>query len=201
MNGECRRPTPTPPNGAAPEPTPAPTAASDENANIDANANTADPEAMANADLPPVEPTPAPPDNVLTFRTEQIYIVNSEGEGLKPLTQNEGLIYFYYVWSPAARCWPHWQLRVVSGISSSCRQMTQSIHPIGRPRVTRKTGRESAGYGLPPYSGMVRIRPRLLCIDNRCVSTITGRCADAAAIPAKQSFYFVTGYDGNQRQA
>ena len=137
-------PTPTPPGGAAPEPTPAPTAALDENANTDANANTADPEANANADLPPVEPTPAPPDNVLTFRTEQIYIVNAEGEGLKPLTQNEGLIYFYYIWSPdstmlaalaaTGREWQYLELQA--------NERKEQYIPIGRPRVIEKTGRE-----------------------------------------------------------
>lgn len=98
----------------------------------------------------PVEPTPsavatpAAPTGVLTFRTEQIYICNADGGGLKPLTQNEGLIYFYYVWSPdssmlvalatTAREWRY--LEVLA------EQKGEMMIPLGRPRVVEKNGRE-----------------------------------------------------------
>src|SRR5258708_38087297 len=49
---------------------------------------------------PPPAPTPAAPTGILTFHTEQIYICSPEGAGIKPVTNNETLIYFYYVWSP-----------------------------------------------------------------------------------------------------
>ena len=38
--------------------------------------------------------------DVLTFRTEQIYITNRDGGEVKPLTSKEGLMYFYFEWSP-----------------------------------------------------------------------------------------------------
>src|SRR4030095_8264468 len=60
---------------------------SDVNANVDAN-------------VAAPAPTPAAPTGILSFRTEQIYICNSDGDGTKAITQNEGLIYFYYVWAP-----------------------------------------------------------------------------------------------------
>ena len=72
------------------------TAAGD--ANLSANANT---NADANVATPANSAGPVlPPAGILTFRTEQIYLANADGGGTKPLTQNEGLIYFYYVWSP-----------------------------------------------------------------------------------------------------
>src|SRR2546423_7203065 len=46
---------------------------------------------------PSVAPSFAP---VASFNTEQIYICNRDGYDLKPLTQREGLIYFYFVWAP-----------------------------------------------------------------------------------------------------
>ena len=49
------------------------------------------------APAPSVGPIFAP---VASFVTEQIYICNRDGYDLKPLTTREGLIYFYFVWSP-----------------------------------------------------------------------------------------------------
>ena len=49
------------------------------------------------APAPSVGPVFAP---VASFNTEQIYICNRDGYDLKPLTAREGLIYFYFVWSP-----------------------------------------------------------------------------------------------------
>lgn len=133
--------TPTPPDGGDVLTKTSPTG--EANSNVNASA-TADPEANANADLPPAPATPAPPTNVLTFRTEQIYICNADGDAVKPLTQNEGLIYFYYVWSPdsamlaalaaTGREWQYLELQA--------NDRKEQYVPVGRPRVIEKTGRE-----------------------------------------------------------
>ena len=79
----------------------------------DVNANTAEPANTETqqtvAPSPATAPTPAAPTGILAFRTEQIYICNADGGGVKPLTQDDGLKYFYYAWSPdstmlVARC-------------------------------------------------------------------------------------------------
>lgn len=105
------------------------------NTGIDANANTA---------AVPTAPTPAAPANVLTFRTEQIYVCNSEGEGVKAVTQNEGLIYFYYVWSPdgsmlasLAATYREWQF-----LNNQSELKGEAFVPFGRPRLVEKSGRE-----------------------------------------------------------
>lgn len=136
--------TPTPASGtdAAPKPS---TLTADANTNADANVGeTVDPEANANADLPPAAATPVPPANVLTFRTEQIYTCNAEGDALRPLTQNEGLIYFYYVWSPdssmlaaLAATGREWQY-----LEFQANEKKEQYVPVGRPRVIEKNGRE-----------------------------------------------------------
>src|SRR5947207_2085924 len=48
----------------------------------------------------PAKPTPPAPTGILTFRTEQIYIASADGSNVKAVTENEGLIYFFYAWSP-----------------------------------------------------------------------------------------------------
>ena len=88
--------------------------------------------------------TPAAPTGILAFRTEQIYICGADGGGVKALTQNEGLIYFYYAWSPdssmlvslaaTAREWRY--LEVISGGKG------ELMVPQGRLRVVEKNGRE-----------------------------------------------------------
>lgn len=105
----------------------------DANSNVDANTNAL-----------PAAPTPLAPSGILTFRTEQIYICDADGGSTKPLTQNEGLIYFYYVWSPdssmlaalaaTSREWQYLQYRAeTSG---------ETFVPVGRPRIVEKNGRE-----------------------------------------------------------
>ena len=117
---------PTPPKAAADEPT----AENQPDAEISPS--------------PTIVPTPEAPTGVLTFRTEQIYISDADGGGLKPITQNEGLIYFYYVWSPdgamlaalaaTAREWEFLNARAAAE--------GERFVPFGRPRVVEKTGRE-----------------------------------------------------------
>jgi hypothetical protein len=115
------------------------------NTNTATNANN-DPEANTGVEpvATPAVTVPAPPSNVLTFRTEQIYICNAEGDGLKALTQNEGLIYFYYVWAPdssalaaLALTFREWQY--LQYIADSAGEV---LVPSGRPRLVEKNGRE-----------------------------------------------------------
>lgn len=119
--------------------TPATNSATDANTNsADANAQT---ETNSQTASTPTLPEPPP---VLTFRTEQIYLCNSDGDGLKPLTQSEGLVYFYYVWSPdssslaamAARFneWKYFQ--------AVADQKGEIFIPLGRLRLLEKSGRE-----------------------------------------------------------
>ena len=111
---------------------------------VDGNANTVpdvntDPGAAA-----PAAPTPAAPTGILTYRTEQIYTCTSEGTGTKSITENEGLIYFYYAWSPdstmlvalaaTSREWKY--LEVMSGSKG------EAMVPQGRLRIVEKNGRE-----------------------------------------------------------
>ncbi|MBA2735942.1 MAG: hypothetical protein H0U50_04035 [Pyrinomonadaceae bacterium] len=111
------------------------------NANLDTS--NSDVEANANNSVP-TAPTPAAPTGILTFRTEQIYTCNSDGDGIKPVTQNEGLIYFYYVWSPdgtmlasLAATYREWQF-----LQYQADQKGEMFTPLGRPRLVEKTGRE-----------------------------------------------------------
>ncbi len=108
------------------------TAAANENENANASAAT----------TPATDSASAPP--VLTFRTEQIYISDASGTEVKPLTQNEGLIYFYFVWSPdssmlasLATTYQEWNFLQYQADSKG-----ESFVPMGRPRLLEKTGRE-----------------------------------------------------------
>lgn len=103
-------------------------------ANLDANVNTA----------PQTTPTVADAaTNVLTLRTEQIYICNADGADLKLLTQNEGLIYFYFIWAPnssalvaLAATWREWKYG-----EAQADLRGELYTPSGRPRLIEKTGR------------------------------------------------------------
>lgn len=132
-------PPPGPDTGAVPS----------TNANAAVNANTAEPgepevSPAANEAVEPAQPTPAPPASVLTFRTEQIYLCDVDGGDLEPVTQNEGLIYFYYVWSPdstmlasLAATVREWQY-----LQYEAERAGQVFMPQGRPRLVEKNGRE-----------------------------------------------------------
>lgn len=128
---------------AAPQPA-APTQTQTENpANTATNSQ---PETNANVDTNTAVPTPQieQPQAVLTMRTEQIYVCGSEGEDLKLLTQNEGLIYFYFVWSPDSSMlaalastiqeWRYFQFQAD--------KQGEMFVPFGRPRLVEKNGRE-----------------------------------------------------------
>jgi hypothetical protein len=85
-------------------------------------------------------PTPAAPiiAPVQTFKTEQIYVGNSDGFDLRPLTTKEGLIYFKLAWSPDGQ----------SIAALACREdewearKAQGKAPAGRPRVVTLEGQE-----------------------------------------------------------
>ncbi len=122
-----------PPDVATPEETPADPAA----------------EATPEGEVPPagtpaVEATPEAPIGVLAFRTEQLYLADADGANVRPITQNEGLMYFYYVWSPdstmlaalaaTAREWQYLQ--------SLAERNGEIFVPLGRPRIVERNGRE-----------------------------------------------------------
>ncbi len=146
LRGASLEPSETPIGGSAVEPTPnlevKPGPEANTNININPESPETNPEANTNTATP--APTPVPPANVLTFRTEQIYTCNADGDGIKPITQNEGLIYFYYVWSPdssmiaalaaTSREWQYLQYRAD--------EKGEIFVPVGRPRLVEKTGRE-----------------------------------------------------------
>jgi WD40-like Beta Propeller Repeat len=103
------------------------------NASIESNSNT-------NANI---SPTPQPEKGVLTLRTEQLYTCNRDGNDLKILTQNDGLIYFFFVWSPdslalaaLAATWKEWQIGQFQADQSN-----EIFIPSGRPRLVEKNGR------------------------------------------------------------
>lgn len=111
----------------------------------DGNSNSLDGSDMeVQATQKPIAPTPAAPTGILTFRTEQIYICAGDGSGLKPVTENEGLIYFYYAWSPdssmlaalatTAREWKYLDIVAAS--------KNELMVPSGRLRIIEKNGRE-----------------------------------------------------------
>ncbi len=125
--------------GITPPDTALPVAPPDSNANTEPAANTA-----PTIEQAPAASTPASPTGILTFRTEQIYTCTADGVGTKAITENEGLIYFYYAWSPdssmlvalaaTAREWKY--LEVLSGSRS------EAMVPQGRIRIIEKNGRE-----------------------------------------------------------
>lgn len=111
---------------------------------IPSDANTAIDPNTDPAAAPVTAPTAAAPTGILTFRTEQIYLCGADGGGVKPITQNDGLIYFYYTWSPdssmlvamaaTAREWRYLEVMAES--------KGEMMVPQGRLRVIEKNGRE-----------------------------------------------------------
>ncbi|MFZ1700474.1 MAG: hypothetical protein WBO10_15740 [Pyrinomonadaceae bacterium] len=118
--------------------TPATPVEGDDNTVIDAT-NT-EPESTPVAAVP----TPPTPTGILTFRTEQIYTCDAEGGGVKPITLNEGLIYFYYSWSPdssmlVAQAATSREWHYIEVMASNKEEM---MIPQGRLRIIEKNGRE-----------------------------------------------------------
>jgi hypothetical protein len=120
---------------AATQNTPGPPITPEPDANVDVNANT---------NAAPTAPMPPAPTGILTFRTEQIYICNLDGDGAKPITQNEGLIYFYYVWSPDSTALAALATKSIEWkyLNDRADLSGEMFVPVGRPRVIEKNGRE-----------------------------------------------------------
>jgi hypothetical protein len=85
--------------------------------------------------MPSVAPSIAP---VAVYSTEQIYVCDRYGYGLKPLTTRDGLIYFQFEWAPdnhalaALACKPdEWDAR-----------RAEDKTPAGRPRLIDLEGHE-----------------------------------------------------------
>lgn len=92
---------------------------------------------------PQSSPTPNLPP-VMAFRTEQIYLCDSEAADLRPLTRNEGFIYYYFVWSPDST-----MLAAMATHSREWQELERKadeagmlMTPLGRPRIIERTGRE-----------------------------------------------------------
>jgi len=131
-------------------PTPSPTenqantlSNSETEINADANVNANSENANANP-VATATPNVEQPKAVLTFRTEQIYISNADGSDVKAVTQNEGLIYYYFVWSPdssalaaLAATFQEWRF-----LQYQAEARGESFAPIGRLRLVEKNGRE-----------------------------------------------------------
>ena len=106
-------------------------------------ADTPDPaDAATQAGDPSVVLTPTPVAPIIppvqTFNSEQIYVGNSDGNDLRPLTNKEGLIYFKLSWSPDGQSIAALACRVDEWES----RKAQGKAPAGRPRVVTLEGQE-----------------------------------------------------------
>ncbi|HKC65427.1 MAG TPA: hypothetical protein VKB86_17430 [Pyrinomonadaceae bacterium] len=84
---------------------------------------------------PTIAPNFAP---VAVFDTEQIYISDRDGFQLRPLTTRNGLIYFYFAWSPDSQA-----LAALACTENEwdAREREHKL-PAGRPRLIEVDGRE-----------------------------------------------------------
>lgn len=114
--------------------------AADANANATESANT---ELSQPASPAAAAPTPAAPTGILAFRTEQIYIANADGGGVKALTQDDGLRYFYYAWSPDSTMLVALAATAIEwkAFVSNADVKGEQMIPWGRPRIIEKNGR------------------------------------------------------------
>ena len=93
------------------------------------------PETLAASPLPSI--APAFP-SVALFATEQIYICDRDGYGLKPVTSREGLIYFYFAWAPDN----HALVAIACRESEWDAREREYRMPAGRPRLITLDGKE-----------------------------------------------------------
>jgi hypothetical protein len=126
-----------------PQPSPTPTPALPDNTNsAPTDANT---EATPTTEATPLAPpTPPPPTGILTFRTEQIYLTNADGTIIRPVTQTEGLKYYYLTWAPnssmlAAMAATEFEW---NGMRVQAERKGEHLIPKGQPRIVEKNGRE-----------------------------------------------------------
>jgi hypothetical protein len=111
----------------------------------DTNSNSSpEPEPDTNTNTAAPGPTLEAPTGILTFRTEQIYLCNADGDGARAITQNEGLIYFYYVWAPDSTALAALAAKSIEWkyLEDRANLAGEVFVPLGRPRVVEKTGRE-----------------------------------------------------------
>jgi len=112
----------------------------DEEKKKDDSENTDEPSDVADE----TDSTVAASPDVITFRTEQIYTCAADGSDVKPLTQVEGLMYFYFTWAPdssalAALAAVHTEWRF---LEARAKGAGQHFIPRGRLRLIEKNGRE-----------------------------------------------------------
>jgi len=93
--------------------------------------------------LPSASPTPVPSiapafAPVAVFNTEQVYICDRDGYGLKPLTTRDGLIYFALSWAPDS----HALAALACKESEWDAREKEFKTPAGRPRVISLIGEE-----------------------------------------------------------
>ena len=93
------------------------------------------PDTLQASPLPSIAPAfPSVP----LFATEQIYICDRDGYGMKPLTSREGLIYFYFAWAPDN----HAMVAVACRESEWDAREREYKMPAGRPRLIALDGTE-----------------------------------------------------------
>jgi hypothetical protein len=93
--------------------------------------------------LPTESPVPSPTTlpafaPVATFATEQIYLCDRDGFGLRPLTTREGLIYFALAWAPDK----HALAALACKESEWIAREREFKTPAGRPRLIALDGKE-----------------------------------------------------------
>ncbi|MBA3714248.1 MAG: PD40 domain-containing protein [Pyrinomonadaceae bacterium] len=105
----------------------------------------ASPDAALPATTAPTDAAPLPSASaapliapVPTFNTEQIYVGDRDGFGLRPLTTRDGLIYFQFVWAPDA----HAVAALACKEDEWNARRTENKTPAGRPRLITPDGRE-----------------------------------------------------------
>lgn len=94
-------------------------------------------------ELPAGSPVPSPTvmpsfAAVATFSTEQVYVCDRDGYGLRPLTTRDGLIYFALSWAPDA----HALAALACKESEWDAREREFKTPAGRPRVIFVDGKE-----------------------------------------------------------
>ena len=199
----------TQPNAEAQGPPAAPNAnvSATPPADVTANTDSGSANDAVEPAAPPPAATPAAPTGVLTFRTEQIYVAGVDGDGVKPLTQNEGLIYFYYVWSPdssmlaaMATTSREWQF-----LQAGADTRGEMFVPVGRPRIVEKNGRERRlDDGLTPVQPVWSPDSSKVAVgyDKQVrIYDAIGNAPSQAAIPLRNSLLISSAaYDREQER-
>ena len=146
LRGVSTEPEQTGPDGVELVPTGTPAVNANAANTPDANnaVENVDPNVNVDVNAVPAVPTPEAPTGILTFRTEQLYLCNADGDGTRPITQNEGFIYFYYVWSPDSSMLAALALhfREWRELERRAQASAAVFVPQGRPRIIEKSGRE-----------------------------------------------------------